>query len=359
MTPHLKLPLLAAGQAQKHVTMNEALAALDTLSQLSVINRTQVAPPEDPAIGAAYIVAASPTGAFAGHAGDIATHDEAGWRFHEPADGWCCYVRSEDLLLVRAAGTWKAAAMPASPTIVGIGATADPHNRLAVRSPASLFDHAGAGHQLKINKASAAHTAGILLQTAYGGRAELGLAGDDRFRIKVSPDGSAWKDGLVVDPATGLVQVGGPPVATNGVATKGSVEAYAAPFDYQPSQNQQIADGGAWTRIIGLTVPRIASNAFDTAASTFIAPVAGTYAFTAQVVHTAGTSGTVLTAAATRNGTPAGNRASHGIAANTQGTLVLVTLLALAANDAVGLAVAARGTTTISASLTAFHGHRL
>jgi len=30
-TPHLALPLLAAAQAQKHVTHNEALAALDAL----------------------------------------------------------------------------------------------------------------------------------------------------------------------------------------------------------------------------------------------------------------------------------------------------------------------------------------
>ena len=35
VTPHLGLPLLAAGQAQKHVTHNEALTLLDALAQLA------------------------------------------------------------------------------------------------------------------------------------------------------------------------------------------------------------------------------------------------------------------------------------------------------------------------------------
>ncbi len=174
MTPHLKLQLLAAGQAQKHVTVNEALAALDTLAQLSVINRTQAEPPPAPQIGATYIVAAGPTGVFAGHADAIAAYDEAGWRFHEPADGWCCYVRSEDLLLVYAAGQLDARRHAGIAESIGVNAAADMTNRLSVRSPASLFDNIGAGHQLKINKAMAKDTAGILLQTAYGGRAELG-----------------------------------------------------------------------------------------------------------------------------------------------------------------------------------------
>ena len=36
VTPRLSLPLLAAGQAQKHVTHNDALTRLDALIQLAV-----------------------------------------------------------------------------------------------------------------------------------------------------------------------------------------------------------------------------------------------------------------------------------------------------------------------------------
>jgi hypothetical protein len=37
---------------------------------------------------------------------------------------------------------------------LGINATADPTNRLSVSAPATLLNHEGAGHQLKINKAT-------------------------------------------------------------------------------------------------------------------------------------------------------------------------------------------------------------
>ncbi len=50
-TPNLALPYLAAAQAQKHVTVNEALDALDGLVQLSVISAALAAPPGKPGRG--------------------------------------------------------------------------------------------------------------------------------------------------------------------------------------------------------------------------------------------------------------------------------------------------------------------
>jgi hypothetical protein len=43
-TPSLALPYLAAGQAQKHVTLNESLRRLDALVQLSVMSRQRAGP---------------------------------------------------------------------------------------------------------------------------------------------------------------------------------------------------------------------------------------------------------------------------------------------------------------------------
>ncbi|MBX9588440.1 MAG: DUF2793 domain-containing protein [Hyphomonadaceae bacterium] len=90
-------------------------------------------------------------------------------------------------------------------TLFGINATADPTTRFAVAAPASLFDHAGNGHQHKINKNAAGDTASILFQTGYSGRAEMGTAGDDNFRFKVSADGSSWTEAIIIDRATGAV----------------------------------------------------------------------------------------------------------------------------------------------------------
>jgi len=50
-TPNLALPELIAAQAQKHVTVNEALRALDALVQLAVLDRDLTAPPGSPAEG--------------------------------------------------------------------------------------------------------------------------------------------------------------------------------------------------------------------------------------------------------------------------------------------------------------------
>ena len=44
MTANLALPLIAAGQAGKHVTHNEALAALDTLVQLACLDKDLTSP---------------------------------------------------------------------------------------------------------------------------------------------------------------------------------------------------------------------------------------------------------------------------------------------------------------------------
>ncbi len=363
MTPNLQLNLLAAGQAQKHVTMNDALVAIDTLAQLSAINRTQAAPPASPAEGATYIVATSPTGAFAGHAGDIAVFDSGGWRFHAPADGWRCFVNAEQALLVRAAGQWVPAALPNSPAMLGINATADTTNRLSVKSPASLFDNTGAGHQIKINKAAVGDTGSILLQTGFSGRAEIGLAGDDKLRCKVSGNGSTWKDALIIDQSTGLGTVFGAPTVANGIATKAyadsTVAAWSGPFDYQLASNQTISTLAVWTPISNITTARIASANFDTAQSRFVAPATGVYAFMAQVIHTAGGAPATVTVATLKNGTASGNWVSQSVAAGVQGSISFITLLSLTAGDTVGLGIYAQAATTVNFGFTSFFGHRL
>ena len=61
-TTHLLLPYLLAAQAQKHVTVNEALRLLDGIVQLAVLDRHRTAPPADPADGDRHIVAPGATG---------------------------------------------------------------------------------------------------------------------------------------------------------------------------------------------------------------------------------------------------------------------------------------------------------
>ena len=315
-TTNLQLPFIVAAQAQKHVTHNEALRGLDAVVQLMVLDKDLATPPGSPADGARYIVAASPTGAWAGQAGKIAAYQDGGWAFYAPREGWLVWAADEDKLYVYTGSAWAVfvsglssvvqdtapqlganldangfnigldhatgitddvgneqlvfrktasavnqvaltnASTSNAPRIaaegddtninlqlrgkgtgfidadkVGINASADSTNRLSLNSPASLFNHVGNGHQVKVNKNAAGDTASFLFQTNFSGRAEIGTTGDDHFHFKVSPNGSAWTEALVLNTA-GNVLIGGTAnpasaakalVIFNGTAPTGSV----------------------------------------------------------------------------------------------------------------------------------------
>jgi hypothetical protein len=106
-TARLNLPYIAPLQAQKQVTYNEAMSALDQLVQPSVKSRSVAAPPGSPAEGDTYIVAPSATGAWAGKDGEFACWLNDAWGFRAPADGWLAYVVDDAALAVRQAGAWQ------------------------------------------------------------------------------------------------------------------------------------------------------------------------------------------------------------------------------------------------------------
>lgn len=206
-TPNLDLPYIAAAQAQKHVTHNEAIRALDAVVQLAVRDRDRTDPPPEPHDGDRHIVGPSANGTWTGRTGQVAAFQDGTWRFFAPATGWIAWVADEGRLVGWDGTAWIAVALQTvNPVpLVGINAIADATNRLSLNAPAALFNHAGAGHQLKINKAAAGDTASLLFQTGFSGRAELGLTGGDDYRLKVSPDGQTWHDALVVEARSGRV----------------------------------------------------------------------------------------------------------------------------------------------------------
>ncbi len=213
-TPNLNLPYIAAAQAQKHVTHNEAIRALDALLQIAVVDRDLTVAPTQPVEGARYLVAAGSTGGWAGKTGQLAAWQDGAWAFFEPRTGWTVWVADEGALIVFDGGSWVAVSAaggsnggPNPAPLVGVNTVADPTNRLSVASPGSLFDAEGGSHRLTVNKAAPADTASHVFQSAYSGRAEVGLSGDDDLRVKVSSNGTAWKDGIVIDRQTGIVSM--------------------------------------------------------------------------------------------------------------------------------------------------------
>lgn len=201
------MPFLAPSQAQKHVTHNEALQRLDVLTQLAVEEVDATGPPATPDIGAIYALGAAPTGAWTAAAGQLAYWTGGGWLFIPPQEGWRAWDRSSAALRIYAGGTWESVSSELQNLEgLGIGASSDAVNRLAVAAEATLFSHEGAGHQLKLNKAATAETASLLYQSDWTGHAEMGLTGDTDFRVKVLADGSIWHDALYVEAGTGRVR---------------------------------------------------------------------------------------------------------------------------------------------------------
>ena len=106
MTPNLSLPLIAAAQAQKHVTSNESTIGLDALAQASAIDKDLSTPPGAPSDGDTYIVGSSPTGAWAGNADAIAYFYNGEWYLYPAKDGWVCFVQDEAKFYAYNSGAW-------------------------------------------------------------------------------------------------------------------------------------------------------------------------------------------------------------------------------------------------------------
>jgi len=227
-TPLLDLAYIMPSQAQKHVTHNEALSALDAIVQLSVLDADLSEPPGGASAGDRYLVAATASGDWAGKEGMIAAFADGGWLFFEPRAGWICYFEDEAQFKVRTTSGWMALQGATSGDTLAINAVPVLPERVMVSSPSTLFSHEGDDHRLKVNKAATGDTASLLFQNGFSGRAEMGLCGTDGFAVKVSPDGAAWHDSMVVDPATGVVSLPADPssvglVRQSLIATKGTV----------------------------------------------------------------------------------------------------------------------------------------
>ncbi|WP_339932385.1 DUF2793 domain-containing protein [uncultured Brevundimonas sp.] len=213
----LGLPYLAAGQMQKHVTLNESLTRLDALVQLAVVSRVRTDQPETPQDGALYILPEGATGsAWAlAAAGDLMRAEAGGWTVLVVPDGALAIVLDEAAVLVRVGGDW----LPLGSRLgqvqglerLGLNASADAGNPFVARVNKGLWtalETAAGGDgdlRLTLNKESAGDVLSLLFQSGWGGRAELGLIGDDDLRLKVSPDGSGWVEAFVVDATTGRV----------------------------------------------------------------------------------------------------------------------------------------------------------
>ncbi|MBL4807954.1 MAG: DUF2793 domain-containing protein [Rhodobacteraceae bacterium] len=117
-TYNFALPLVQAAQAQKHVTVNEALARVDAVTQMRLVNINVVAPPAA-TDGMAYGVGVSAIGDWVGHDGEIAIYANGGWVFLLPKFGWKAWNENTNVPMVYDGVDWQPEAL-----VVSIGGAA-------------------------------------------------------------------------------------------------------------------------------------------------------------------------------------------------------------------------------------------
>lgn len=128
------LPLLAAAQAHKEITHNEALIRIDALLHPAVLDRALATPPADPQIDQMWIVGPNPTGAWLQHSGEIALWQEGGWSFLVPKAGLVAWINGDGAHAVFDGSRWRFDAWPMRNVEIG-GVTVLSTRQAAVASP--------------------------------------------------------------------------------------------------------------------------------------------------------------------------------------------------------------------------------
>ncbi|MFZ1725663.1 MAG: DUF2793 domain-containing protein [Albidovulum sp.] len=119
-TSRLSLPLLQPAQAQKHVTVNEALTRLDGIVQLTLLSTDQTTPPAGVIDGACYGVPFGGVNEWSGHDGEIAIGSNGGWDFVVPQRGWQAVVFDRGVSAMYDGTAWRDGMVTLSPFNAGL-----------------------------------------------------------------------------------------------------------------------------------------------------------------------------------------------------------------------------------------------
>ena len=107
------------GCAGRSMISPGALQQLDSLVSTAVEAGPLNAPPGSPQPGECHIVGASPSGAWAGKAGQLACYSAGGWRFLAPVEGQSAHVKSTGLRADFRGGTWEFGVVRAGSVMIG------------------------------------------------------------------------------------------------------------------------------------------------------------------------------------------------------------------------------------------------
>ena len=197
-TANLSLPLIAAAQAQKHVTINEALSVLDGLVQLRILSRSLSAAPVA-TDGDTYLVGNGASGEWLGQDGQVAIYSNGGWVLLAPKSGWRAFVVDEFQTALFDGVEWVDGAASISP---GRAAT--------------IFENVEISHSIGSGSTSAtsALIPGNTLVFGVTGRVVSDITGTaTSFELGVSGSSNRYGSGLGLSAGSYVSGLTGSPVA--------------------------------------------------------------------------------------------------------------------------------------------------
>jgi hypothetical protein len=118
-TARLGLPMLEAGQAQKELTHNEALAAIDLMIGSSVEGAERNDPPAEPNAGQCWLVGSAPIGPWSGMTDAIAGWTDGGWRFIVPVEGMTVWDSARKLTWRWSGDAWEPGEVTGTRLVLG------------------------------------------------------------------------------------------------------------------------------------------------------------------------------------------------------------------------------------------------
>ncbi len=196
-TSQLGLPLILPSQAQKHVTVNDALVRIDAATQLSVRSATEQAPPASVAEGDIYIIAPAASGAWSNRSGQVAIWSNGGWVFLTPIQGWRAWSMAAASVLFYDGTAWQ----PGAAAVTSGGAS--------TRNIIIEFDHvlpAGALNLTGTRIPSGTQVIGV------SGRVLESIQGATTWRVGVAGSDNRYASGLSVKKDSYLSGMSGAPV---------------------------------------------------------------------------------------------------------------------------------------------------
>jgi len=197
-TSQLRLPLLQPAQAQKHVTVNEALVRLDGLTHLTLGSVTLTTPPPGAEDGQAYGVPAGGVNDWGGRTGEIAIFSNGGWVFVTPQAGWRAHIVDVGKSAMFDGNGWVSAALGVSPN-----------------GAASIFDVVEFDHVIEAGaiSATAVEIPQYAMVFAVTGRVKTEIVGAvTSFDLGVSGSTNRYGGGLGLAQGSWLVGITGQPV---------------------------------------------------------------------------------------------------------------------------------------------------